>query len=266
LQSCSPIDFWNYEAKKTLARRVARGYTYYIGKAYRKACELGLKLCRVSTNRRVCLLKVDLWNEGIEVERDVLGLYERSSLFDLFGIDISNFVCSSAKRRLKNVHIIQTDIRKLPFRDGSFDIILDLSTLDHIPLSQVQDVLSEYSRVLKKKGVLVLIFWYVSLLRRFIFKLLKIKNYEDRAINGQYFFPLDLIKGIMRSYFYIIEEYCIGSLLNLNAVKVLALMIWRLPKRFYDFILDIEYSRASKILFKSFSGLYEIIGKKEVRE
>jgi SAM-dependent methyltransferase len=51
------------------------------------------------------------------------------------------------------------DIRKIPFRNNRFDLILDLSTLDHIPFSDVPTALAEYARVLNDKGEVLLFVW-----------------------------------------------------------------------------------------------------------
>jgi len=42
--------------------------------------------------------------------------------------------------------------------------LLDLSTLDHIPEKEVIDIIKEYKMVLNESGVLVVVFWYNSLL------------------------------------------------------------------------------------------------------
>lgn len=88
-------------------------FSYYIGNSYLKATKIGLKY--VNQNK-INLLKIDLWNEGIECQRDILSHFQNDENFNLYGIDISPVVLSRAKSRLKNVNLVQGDIRNLPFK------------------------------------------------------------------------------------------------------------------------------------------------------
>jgi SAM-dependent methyltransferase len=57
------------------------------------------------------------------------------------------------------IKVIEGDIRKMPFEDEEFDVVMDLSTLDHIPYKDTKKALEEYRRVLKKDGHALLISW-----------------------------------------------------------------------------------------------------------
>lgn len=59
----------------------------------------------------------------------------------------------------KNLKITHGDIRDLPFDDFKFDTILDLSTIDHIPFSDMERVISGYDRVLNINGNILVIVW-----------------------------------------------------------------------------------------------------------
>lgn len=63
------------------------------------------------------------------------------------------------KARNMGFDVVNGDIRKLPFEDKTFDLILDLSTLDHIKPSEVTETLDGYRRVLKQDGYILLICW-----------------------------------------------------------------------------------------------------------
>jgi len=96
-------------------------------------------------------LKTDCFNEGHErpiVENNKTKLVE-------YNQDTINL----AKGKNPKLDITQGDIRQLPFKDNQFDLVLDLSTIDHIPREDVQKVFDEYSRVLDKNGDLVIVVW-----------------------------------------------------------------------------------------------------------
>lgn len=262
IRQCHDSSLWNGEARRVLRIQVPEWFTYYIGNLYRKATKIGLKWVRVNTNK-ISLLKTDLWNEGIETGRDVLSQYQNEKRFNLHGVDISHLVCCSAQKSVQNIHIMQANIKNLPLKDTLFDIVLDLSTLDHVPLHQVPGVIQEYRRALKKGGVLVLVYWCESVLLRLIFKLHRIKNYREQPVWGtQYYFPVNQVKECVKGDFNILEEFWTGSLLNFNN-RVVAPILKSLPNPVYDLILHIEYSKISKYLLKGFAGLHVIIARRK---
>lgn len=75
----------------------------------------------------------------------------------LVGIDIEMSLLKLAERKLKDRgvrgELYQEDVRRLPFADGSFDIIVDFGTCYHINRRVM--ALKEISRVLAKGGVFV---------------------------------------------------------------------------------------------------------------
>lgn len=64
-----------------------------------------------------------------------------------------------SNKTLSHIPIYQGDIRCMPFESEIYDLILDCSTLDHIPMSDVSAALSEYARVLKPGGLVLLMVW-----------------------------------------------------------------------------------------------------------
>ncbi|GEM_PF-1911844 len=238
---------WNKIANNFLAEAPRAKEQYYLKEAYKKATELGLK--RVS-KKKISLLKLDLWNEAVGVQRELLAQYAGNPDFSVFGIDISRPVCSGAKSNLSGIHVSQASIVGLPFKDNSFDILLDISTLDHVPWNQAQKALKEYSRVLKTNGILVLAFWYEC------FAVNHIRH--DRENSTQYYFSLNEAKKKAKERFDFLEEFCIHSL-SIVPKRIQSLL--KPPKLFLDLLLRLEYSRFSKFLLKEFSGIYVIIGK-----
>ncbi|HEY49185.1 MAG TPA: methyltransferase domain-containing protein [Dehalococcoidia bacterium] len=131
-------------------------------------------LIPASGEEKVLLLKTDLWNEGIDDSagdiHDFLGDIRRFA--EVVGIDVSPIICRSAGSRARDeeLKVACADVRRLPFRSGTFDAVLDVSTLDHIPPDNIALVIGEYKRVLREGGTLTLIFdsdtfWWVSYLR-----------------------------------------------------------------------------------------------------
>ena len=105
------------------------------------------------------ILKTDLWNEGIEVGRDLASaICLETADLQLVGTDISNYVCRSARMATEGIfHVVRATLLSPPFREV-FDMILDPSTVDHMP-SGMRDIWmrAEYS-LLKDNGILIIAF------------------------------------------------------------------------------------------------------------
>lgn len=79
-------------------------------------------------------------------------IFGRHFGFDVIGIDISKQAIKECeKRKLK---CILGDVRELPFKDESFDIVTSGGVVEHFPDSE--KAISEASRVLKKGGILLI--------------------------------------------------------------------------------------------------------------
>lgn len=72
---------------------------------------------------------------------------------DVTGLDISKESLEVAKRydTSKRVKYIAADARAIPLPDNSFDVIISMDFLEHV--SEVQEVVSEISRILKPGGL-----------------------------------------------------------------------------------------------------------------
>jgi len=81
---------------------------------------------------------------------------------NVVGIDVSMEIAIRAKRmifrnRKASFKALNCDVRKLPFANNSFDLIISDSTLDHFSRkSDIQTALSELGRVLKPGGTMIL--------------------------------------------------------------------------------------------------------------
>jgi SAM-dependent methyltransferase len=100
------------------------------------------------------LLKTDLYEEA--VGNGLISILRQPTVFAV-GMDVSPKLVKVACRRYSSLHCLAADSRKLPFAEDSFDGILSISTLDHFAsIEGIELSLSEFSRVLRPKGVLVL--------------------------------------------------------------------------------------------------------------
>ena len=100
-------------------------------------------------------LKLDLWNEGGSKGVFDIGLFKT---FNVVGMDIAEVACANAWKENPWMSLFRGTIVHLPFRDKSIDVILDISTSDHVPFESFCKLIKDFSRVLKKKGELLMIF------------------------------------------------------------------------------------------------------------
>jgi len=114
----------------------------------------------MGSNNEISVLKVDLWNEGVDPSRgDVRDFFTSTRHVRLYGIDLSPAICHLANERMgEKVEIVCSDLRSQPFKGASFDAILDISTVDHFPSTSLALLVTEYSRLLKPGGALLIIF------------------------------------------------------------------------------------------------------------
>ena len=100
------------------------------------------------------LLKTDLFEEGFGQDAllDVLGRWYPTAV----GMDVSHVVAAAARARRLGTAWLASDACALPFKAASFDLIVSISTLDHLPPPLLAGALAELCRVLRPAGCLVL--------------------------------------------------------------------------------------------------------------
>jgi SAM-dependent methyltransferase len=94
------------------------------------------------------------------------------------------------------LNVKQGSIADIPYEDKTFDTVIDTSTIDHTP--DYQTVLSEYRRVLKDDGIMLLIAWNT------MFETAQIGG--DLAGGQQYFFNKDEFRAEVEKHFKIVDE------------------------------------------------------------
>ncbi len=76
------------------------------------------------------------------------------------GVDFSENMLKEARSKHPNQKFILADALNLPFSEQSFDAIVSLAVLHHIPSEEFrQKFMSEAARVLAKNGVLIVTVW-----------------------------------------------------------------------------------------------------------
>lgn len=133
------------------------------------------------------ILKADCYNEGfrdkIANDKTVLVEYKQSHI-------------DQALSLYPQLTIVQGDIRNLPFENEKFDLIVDLSTIDHVLPKDMSQVIREYDRVLEPDGIILLVAWF----SRFA----NIINYWSP--DAQYYLPYKQTKGELKKYFTLVKE------------------------------------------------------------
>lgn len=252
---------WDFEAENPTTERV-RGY--YLTKLFTTALNKGLKL--IESKKNIKILKVDLWNEGIDLERNILKHY-RDKNYNLYGIDISYKVCKSALKNQSNIRTSVGSITDVAFKNHSFDLIFDPSTSDHLPPKEIPHIIEEYSRCLKSEGILVLVFDWQGFFWKYYMKYLQIRypdnnnEFSKGGIKKRYIHQIQLMKKEINKHFRIKREYCIdytGWTWNRFTRP-----FWEaLPKLAYKALINIEFSRISKFM-KPLAKQYVIIAHKK---
>lgn len=89
-------------------------------------------------------------------------LARRDQEIRVFAVDFSLRMVAKARRRIAaagcaNAHLLAADARALPFPERAFDVVYSAYTLDLMTMKDVSLALSEFRRVLKPDGRMVLV-------------------------------------------------------------------------------------------------------------
>lgn len=83
------------------------------------------------------------------------GMLEECRGYNTFGLDISEEALNFCRQR-SLANLAQGSVCDLPFKDGFFDIIISLDVLYHLDVSDDDEALKEFYRVIKRDGILLL--------------------------------------------------------------------------------------------------------------
>jgi ubiquinone/menaquinone biosynthesis C-methylase UbiE len=87
-----------------------------------------------------------------EVDKDI------QNFCKITGVDISSYAVKLYKKNIPKNKIIKASIFNLPIENHSVDGIYNLGVMEHYTYDEIDNILKEFKRVLKKKGKIVL-FW-----------------------------------------------------------------------------------------------------------
>ena len=229
----------------------------YVGLAYRSAVEGAMARVGCDAPR---VLKTDLWNECVAGDRDIVNHMTGSTGSRLFAVELSLSLCVRGRAQAPGAHVVQADIRALPFRTGAFDAVLDLSTLDHLPAAGAAAAVGEYRRVLRSAAVLLLIFWQRGALVRLR---LLLKRWLGRSEKpGQRYFDPAEVRTWFGGGVAIVREFAVGSLLTPPyrlTGAVLGLVPARVRTAVLRRIVRIERSPVARGVLAPISGMRAII-------
>ena len=76
--------------------------------------------------------------------------------FNITGIDLSDKMLSLARNNVPNAKFIKMDMNNIMFDKNTFDGIISVYTLFHVPREKHQSIFNRFYEILKPKGVLMI--------------------------------------------------------------------------------------------------------------
>jgi ubiquinone/menaquinone biosynthesis C-methylase UbiE len=136
---------------------------------------------------------------GCGAGRDVA--YMQEDGLDVIGIDLSEELLKEAKKRYPKCKFKLMDFRKMSFKDNTFDGIWCMAGLIHTDRKEIPQVLKEFSRVLKKNGVL-----YIAVVEGEGEKVIKKEKYNNEPRTYVYFKLSEMEKYLTDAGFQIMDS------------------------------------------------------------
>jgi hypothetical protein len=168
--------------------------------------ELIKRIIQSHLSRAPLVLKTDLWNEGVERNRNLASFVRHvSPEAEVVGLDISRTVCEYAKEEKDySIEIVRSTLLAPPFWK-KFDLIIDVSTVDHIPERLRERWISTESSFLKENGILLISFdcklnLFCEMYHRFFTR----KLYPEWTLT-----PASVRRQIVRNGFQVLDEHAV---------------------------------------------------------
>jgi SAM-dependent methyltransferase len=161
----------------------------------------------------------------------------------IYGIDLGTYMLNKAsKRKLNNAILIEGSVENLPFKDETIDLIFNIYVFEHIPYNRSLKALNEFYRVLKPKGLLLIVTEnpvgeYVY--KRFLSKVIR-RNFgtpDNTHINM--LFPYQLRMLLRKINFDIISEWV--PIIGENKFPLNIILKNRFLRRQMEIISNISY-------------------------
>jgi len=122
------------------------------------------------------------------------------------GADISTEMLKIAQEKFPKVNFVEADIRKLPFKDDSFDFVIAAFVIVHLKQVELENAFDEVYRVLKPGGKFIL----TNINQKKAPKL-KVKNLGEIVIKSYYHIPEHVIEALNGCRFSIEDENFINE-------------------------------------------------------
>jgi SAM-dependent methyltransferase len=226
--------------------------------AFVKGVEKGRQPSEWKGDGPLILLQTDLWTESVARSRQLLNgalhlAWEKgyfTTYSTTYAMDVSRVTCLMAASGT-DAHIVQADIRGLPFQRETFDLIFDPSTIDHVPFEEAVGVLGQYSQCLRPGGIAVLIFSHQG-------------GTLQRDSGETYFvFSPSKVKAHLRQLGFETEgEYAICCL-NTQPAGILTSKRLHLQRLAFALFAYLEYAPLSHYFLGRLAPLYVVIGRKK---
>lgn len=121
-----------------------------------------IEVKKIKNSNDLSILKFDVWEESSLRESRIRHIsFLIKKIFnpkEIYFVDIDKELVKTARRNIKEFGfkktvIVNGDVRSLPFKDEKFDIVIDFSTTDHLPVNDFKKTIKEVYRVLKSDGI-----------------------------------------------------------------------------------------------------------------
>ena len=252
---------WDIVAKAQLdpGQGIAERYTQW---QILTAAMKGLRYTRQTIwwdrDEPLSILKTDLWTEGIVRSREILDSFVHLawangyyvSQYSTCSFDISRVTCLKAAAANTPGDIVQADVRHLPYKPNSFDIIIDPSTTDHTPLPDALSAFSGYYQALRPDGVLVLAFAHYG------------GTLTKNSGSDYYAFSINAVRNHLRTLGFRLKGEWAIHCLNTQPLGILMSSRLGMARLAVAAYMRLEYSLVSRYILRPFAPLYVMIAKK----
>lgn len=210
----------------------------------------------IKENTRFVSKEKRVLDAGCGTGRNIQTLLELGAQ-EVTGIDLTPSLLDISKKKFADsgkVKLFLHDLNeKLPFEDESFDIIVCCKTLPHV--HNIKNVIKEFSRVLKRQGVMMLDFASPYSFRRLFFDVRGLFNGQESH------FRWDSVTDVKR----FLRE---GD--NLKIVKIYGQRTFMVAEilvnhfGLHPFFRWLEHKYTNHDFFNRFSGRYNVVVQKDL--
>jgi 2-polyprenyl-3-methyl-5-hydroxy-6-metoxy-1,4-benzoquinol methylase len=118
-----------------------------------------------------------------------------------FGVDISEYAIKTIKKRFPKYNFYNVgDNGKLPIKRNSVDLIISLDVIEHI--TATRDILSEFNRILKPDGELILSTPYHGVIKNLVLSIIGFeKVFDPYGPHIRFFTKKSLTQGLDQAGF-----------------------------------------------------------------